>query len=237
MRSRSASLVAAVAALVIGSVAPAGAQQGDRVYTAPRLPRPLGEARVVLIPAAVHLYELTATGAEPKADWTATAKTHIDAALAAHLGTKVASVTPYALPTREHQAEHIQVLKLHGLVVRAIFAHYLNPHRQLPNKAGAFDWSLGETARVLPGEPEADYALFTQFADAYSSGGRVAMNVVAAVFGGVIQTGRQVILGTLVDLATGDIVWLNYHTDASSDLRTPDSAAKAVSKLLRDLPR
>lgn len=236
MSSRSASVVAVVAALVIGGAAPALAQ-GDRVYTAARLPRPLGDARVVLMPAAVRLYELTASGLEPRVGWTATAKPLIDAALAAELGGKVASVTLYAPPTDQRQAQHVQVLKLHGLVVRAVFAHYLNPQRQLPNKAGVFDWSLGETARVLQGERDADYALFTEFGDSYSSGGRVALNVAAAVFGGVIRHGRQALLGSLVDLATGDIVWFDFHTDASSDLRTADSATKAVQKLLRDLPR
>lgn len=229
-------ILAVMIALVIGGAAPTFAQS-PRVYVASELSRPIAGSRVVLMPAVVSLYELTASGSEFKADWTATAKGLIDGALPAELASKVGTVVPYAPPPREQLPQHLQVLKLHGLVVRAVFTHYLNPQRQLLNKGGAFDWGLGESARVLRGDQEADYALFTEFVDTYSSGGRVALNAAAAVFGGVIRHGRQVLVGSLVDLTTGNIVWFDFHTDASSDLRTIEPATKAVQKLLRDMPR
>lgn len=242
MIGRAASTGVPTAVALLAILTPALAQPpdrpGDTVLAAQRLRRPVAEARLLLMPPSVKLYEVSATGAQARADWTATATGHIDEALASQLGPRTAGVVRYQAPAEaERQREQTQVLKLHALVMRAILTHGLNPRFQLPNKGGRFDWTLGEHARGLGGETAADYALFTEFVDGYSSAGRVALNVTAAILGGVIQHGRQAILASLVDLATGEVVWVNVHTDASGDLRTADSAAKAVRKLLRDLPR
>ena len=197
-------------------------------------------ARILLIPPLVHLSELTAGGTlEPRADWTATAEKLVVAALDAQLRAKRLVLISYrepdaGTPSRE---THLQLKKVHGTVGRAILLHAYNPQLQLLNKRGSFDWTLGEEVRIFKEDyGDADYALFSEFLDAYASGGRIALNVAAAVLGGPIRYGRQVCVASLVDLKTGDIVWFNHFVDPSGDLRTPEPAHRAVQQLLSELP-
>ena len=124
---------------------------------------------------------------------------------------------------------------MHALVAQAIIRHRYNERLMLPSKGGRFDWTLGPEAASLAGESGASHALLTEFVDAHATGGRVALNVAATLFGGTITHGRQVAVASLVELATGNIVWFNLAVDATGDLRGADSARQAVRRLLSDL--
>jgi len=132
----------------------------------------------------------------------------------------------------------MQVTKVHTLVAQTIVRHeYGGDKLRLPSKAGRFDWSVGPGAEVIRQDnAEADYALFVEFIEGHSSGGRVAVNVAAAVLGGPIITGAQTGVASLVDLRTGDVVWFHRNRETDGDLRTPGGARKAVGRLLKELP-
>jgi len=195
-------------------------------------------ARVLLLPPHVVLSELTAGGVlEPRADWTASAERLVVVALTDHLRGKNLELVPYRESGAADDLRQQQLRKVHGLVGRAILTHVYNPQLRLPSKQGRFDWTLGEEARSLTdGHGDTQYALFTEFADAYASAGRIALNVAAAIIGGPIRHGRQECLASLVDLRTGEIVWFNYFIDPSGDLRTAEPVQRAVQRLLAELP-
>jgi hypothetical protein len=225
-------LAVAVAALVSASPAAAEPRRAAGTVT-------LGDARIVMFPASVEVYEIGAGGPVLKQDWTETAREHVRRVLERELAQRKITVVPYQEPEPgERRLQHIQIVKVHGLVGQAILRHsYGGEITRLPNKAGRFDWSLGPGASALREDHgDADYALFVSFAEGHSSGGRVAMNVAGAILGGQIVTGRQTGLASLVDLKTGDVVWFHRNVESDGDLRTESDAAKAVKRLFKELP-
>jgi hypothetical protein len=186
----------------------------------------------------VELYVLTAGGLlEPNAVWTAAAHGHVASALVTELRRKGLDAMAYAPPedpTKKHA--HDQLLKLHDTVAGVMVGGGL----LLPTKKGRLGWSLGEGAQALRREQPEDYALFVLLRDSYASAGRHATGVAVAILSlGTVAMpmGQQRGAASLVDLRTGEIVWFNQLFSSSGDLRTPESAQKAVGSLLGKLPR
>lgn len=202
---------------------------------------PITGARVLLIPTAIELYEVTVGGLlEPKAEWTTSAKTHIAAALKEELAKKNAMLLHYQAPRNDpaKEAAHIQLIKLHDVVGGAILTHYFGLGPSLPTKEGKFDWSLGQDARLLRENFDADYALFILIRDSYASSGRMAAAAMmsALYLFPVSPGGQQVGFASLVDLRTGDLVWFNWLARGTGDLRQADTARDTVAALLTDFP-
>ena len=108
---------------------------------------------------------------------------------------------------------------------------------KLPNKNGAFDWSLGPGVHELGEVHHADYALFAFYRDQQASGGRMALAVLAAAtVGAGMETNREYGFASLVDLNTGDIVWFNVVAAGSGELRDAKGAQNAVATLFKDMP-
>ncbi len=233
MRWRAGLTVVVASVLLAAGAARAGAQKAPTFAGVPP------EARVVLVPPNVQLSEVTTGGTvESRADWTAEAAGYVQAALAEELQKRRLAVVRYQAPTDgAAQRLHGQLALVHGLVAHVILRHRYNERLKLPSKGERFDWTLGPQAASLAGDSGATHALVTEFADAYASGGRVALNVAAALFGGPIAHGRQVAVASLVDLATGDIVWFNYAVGMTGDLRGDGPARQAVQRLLSELPQ
>ena len=182
----------------------------------------------------VEISELTAGGlTEPNAAWTATARGNIEQALDAFLAEKGVSLIPQGATVND--PEEIQLVKLHEAVGASILVHtYIQP-AALPTKP-TFDWTLGDAATVLGRNHGADYALFLNFRDSFSSDGRVAFIIAAAVFGVSVPGGQQTGFASLVDLRTGDVVWFHTLLSTTGDLREPASARNAVESLLTQIP-
>ncbi|NIR31299.1 MAG: hypothetical protein GWN84_18725 [Gammaproteobacteria bacterium] len=202
--------------------------------------RPQGRVRVLLMPPDIELYEIAASGmAEPRADWTATAERNVRAALERHLAARDAELVEYESPgagVALIHPEHVQLVKLHQAVGRTILTHKYVQELALPTKQGALDWTLGQNAAALRRAYDADYALFVNFRDSFTSTGRAAVIVVAAVLGYAVQGGHQEGFASLVHLRSGEIVWFNVLSSSGGDLRDPAMAAGATSQLLSELP-
>lgn len=196
-----------------------------------------GQGILVMNPD-VELYVLTAGGLlEPNAEWTGAARGHVTTALGAELRAKALDEVRYEPPQDpERKYAHDQLLKLHDVVVGVAISGGMT----LPTKKGRLDWSLGEDVRALREAHGADYALFVVLRDSYASAGRHAMGVGVAILslGTVaVPMGQQRGAASLVDLRTGNIVWVNQLFSSVGDLRTAESAQKAVRSLLGNLPR
>jgi hypothetical protein len=198
--------------------------------------RPPAGARILLVQPDIELSLLTATGMlEPRADWTASGRTNIQASVEAALKGKSHSFSGLD-PSQAMGGRGGQLLRLHGAVGNSILLFDYG-YVQLPTKAGSFDWTLGEGARTLGEAYNADYALFVYGRGSYSSGARVAVMIGMAALGAPIATGGQQIFASLVDLKTGQVVWFNLAMAApGADMRDPEGAALLTQSLLKDLP-
>lgn len=199
---------------------------------------PVRGQRVLVMNPDVELYVLTAGGLlEPNAEWTTAAQGHVTTALGEEVRAKGLDAVRYEPPQdSERKYAHDQFLKLHDVVAGVAIGGGM----MLPTKKGRLDWSLGEDVRALGEAHGADYALFVVLRDSYASAGRHAMGVGVAILslGTVaLPMGQQRGAASLVDLRTGNIVWVNQLFSAVGDLRTAESARKAVGSLLGNLPR
>lgn len=198
-------------------------------------------ARIVLMRPDVAMSLLTSGGlAEPRADWTTDAENHIVAALQEVVrdrGHAVVAYDPAVAPGRQDQ-----LILLHEAVGASV-AQYAPSAKvfvpaAVPTKAENFAWTLGGDAAELQTAYGADYALFITAQGSYASGGRVAAAMVSSVlFGGA--AGAQMLGGrwtqaSLVDLRSGDVIWMKFILDG--DPREEDGAQALVERVTVDLP-
>lgn len=227
------------ALLVLLAVIMAGCQS-VAFYRSDTLGAGTGTRNVILMPPDVELSLINLGGTpEPKADWTAKARVFLQMSLRDKLatqnlhlkfGTPIESLAPFGA--------EMQLLKLHGAVGEAIMAHQFEGPGALPAKDGVFDWSLGPSVHLLRDKYRADYGLFVHLRDSYASPGRAAAIAVGALLLGVAREGgSQVGFASLVDLNTGDIVWINRLRRNSGDMRDAEGATETIEQLLSNFPK
>lgn len=229
-----------VAALLLAS-APAGqAAAQERSAVRPGFVLAPGTARILLLRPHITV-GAQSTGAmfEPNADWTMAAREQIGVALATAqrtLGNDVV-VAPEAVGAAARQVADYQAL--FAVVAQSVIDYQFFKGNRLPTKkrAGQFDWTLGaDVAKIAP-DRQYDYALFVDTYDAYGSFGRKIFQVLAAATIGVpVRAGVHHGYAGLVDLHTGDLVWLNADMKMGGDVRTSAGAAKRVAELLEGFP-
>jgi hypothetical protein len=182
---------------------------------------------VLLLPPRIDVYELAPGGtALLKAEWTRSAREHVQAALDRVLGGGRLTIARYQAPSDPDRQElHAQVLKVHRLVQAAIVTHRYTRTAGLPTKP-RLEWSLGPGVAVLREQSAAPgYGLFVELAEFRVS--RHFVNI-----GGVADelTGAA----SIVDLVSGDVLWFNH--ERGGGMGSAADAMSAVQRLLRDLP-
>lgn len=173
---------------------------------------------------------------EPNADWTASARENIAAALRANDKVAGAKVIFAEDPQGDDGAYLAEYRALFGSVANAIQIHKLFVGNRLPTKKTVFDWTLGEGVARIGKMSGSDYALFLFTHDAYGSAGRKTAQIFGAMMGVHIAPGVHIGYAGLVDLKTGDVVWLNADPQMGGDVRTAEGATKRVIQLLAGLP-
>lgn len=232
-----------VAMLCLAQMAdmPVQAQERSAVRQGFVLPPQSGK-KILLLRPAVRVGEQSTGGVfEPRAQWTDQARAHIEAALDSlqrQLGNEVIAAPETYGDDARTIAEH---MALFAAVSQAVIEYQFFVGNRLPtkkrdNKAGVFDWSLGPQVAALPGADGADYALFLYNDDEYGSTGRKMVQIVGMLAGVGVPTGRHVGYAGLVDLKTGDLLWLNADFQMGGDVRERDGADKRVRQLLADFP-
>lgn len=203
---------------------------------------PNSNKRIIVFQPAVSVGAQSTGGMfEPNADWTERAKANIQRALEtrqAGLGNIVVQAPEAYGDDARNVQEH---MSLFAAVSRAIIEYQFFPGNRLPtkkrdNKSEVFDWSLGEGVSKLPGTQDADYGLFIYNKDAYGSTGRKVLQVFAMMGGVGVTSGEHQGFAGLVDLRTGDLLWLNADLQMGGDVREDDGAQKRVAQLLEDFP-
>jgi len=221
---------------IVTIIAMAGCATSTKVRQIDRLESVGDNPRILIMEPDIKYYLLTVSGVpEPHAEWTIAARENFENALRAYAnerGTEVVMITD----GNQLGSAEIAYSKLHAAVGLTIQVNYFGQMR-LPNKEGAFDWSLGPGVAEIGEKYNADYALFSYYRDYQASGGRVAFAVLAAVAGVGMSTGWEQGFASLVDLRTGDIVWFNVVRTSAGELRDEQGAGTVVTNLFKDMPQ
>jgi hypothetical protein len=172
---------------------------------------------------------------EPNAEWTETARKELARALEAAQKQRSNELVVVPDLDGEQGALLAEYRSLFKVVTGAVVQHKLFAGNRLPTKKETFNWTLGQGASKLAALG-GDYGLFIHTNDSYGSAGRKAAQLVGAMFGAYIPSGVHVGYAGLVDLKTGELVWVNADTAMGGDVREADGAAKRVEQLLRGFP-
>lgn len=231
--------IAAAALLAVVPASPALAQFGGPEATAVRddFVLPAGPVNILVFRPEVRVGSQTTGGLnEPNVEWTETAKANIMAALEKEQRARGTNLV--LLPELEGEQGKLiaDYTALFRTVSQAAFQHKMFPGNRLPTKRKEFDWTLGEeTARLKPLGGE--YGLFLFTYDSYGSTGRKVLQILALGLGaGFVPSGVHIGYAGLIDLDTGDLVWLNVDTSMGGDPREKDGAEKRVAQLLEGFP-
>ena len=199
--------------------------------------------RILLFRPAISVGAQSTGGMfEPNADWTDKARLNVEMALEKRqksLGNGIIA-PPEVFGEQKRLAE--EYTKLFGAVAQAVVRYQFFVGNRLPtkkrdNKVGVFDWSLGPGVSDLPGAKDADFALFIYSKDAFGSTGRKLFQLVAALGPGIaVKSGEHAGYAGLVDLKTGELLWLNADAAMGGDVRDVEGAEKRVKQLLEEFP-
>lgn len=234
--------LAFAASCSLAAALPAAAQEKSAVKQGFELTAGSGKRILVFRPAVSVGAQSTGGMFEPNAEWTEQAKANI----ANSLKTYQARLGNTVVEAPEAYGAQAQALQEHMALFAAIsdavieyqfFVGNRLPSKKRDNKDGVFDWSLGPSVANLPGAADADYGLFIYNKDAYGSTGRKVLQVLALLGPGVaVKSGEHYGYAGLVDLKTGDLLWLNADNAMGGDVREADGSQKRVAQLLEEFP-
>ena len=192
----------------------------------PTLPK-----KVVVLPIDIKVVEMTAGDVEETVpDWSKEASRSVfkavSAAIARQPGMKEVTAPQLSVASAANVDEHLALYKL-----------VVNTATRIPwqHKAQHFDYGIGSGLRALAEQTGADAAIMVYGRDYASTAGRKARAVAGNIPIVNIFTGPAPKLGSsfvrvgVVDLRTGDLLWVNSeYRDGSTNLRDPADAAKMV---------
>ena len=197
---------------------------------------PEAPPRILVFRPEIKVGEQTTAGLfQNNAEWHATATRELSAALIKAGGKRGIEMILHdeadasSAVLTEHRA-------LFRLVVGTIIRHKLFGKDPLPSKQNRFDWSLGSGVAQIDPAARADYGLFLLSHDVFESAGRRTARLVASLMGNDGAAGAHFGYAALVDMKSGDIVWLGVDLKASGDVRTAEGAAQRVEQLLKGFP-
>ncbi len=192
----------------------------------PTLPK-----KVVVLPIDIKVVEMTAGDVEETVpDWSKEASRSVfkavSAAIARQPGMKEITAPQFSGASAANFDEHLALYKLVvNTAARSSWQH----------KAKHFDYAIGPGLRALAEQTGADAAIMVYGRDYASTSGRkaraVAGNIpIVNIFTGPApQLGHSFIRVGVVDLRSGDLLWMNSeYREGSTNLRDPNDAAKMV---------
>lgn len=200
-------------------------------------PRALPE-RIVLLPAEITVKEISAGGVPEKVpEWTKTASDNVTRELNALAASRkdVEFVPLPPLSTEEHDLLE-EYLGVYFQVAMAAHRMTATSISGWEHKRQRFDYTLGQGLAFLKAKAGADAAMMVIGEDFVSSGGRKAAFVFAAMFGVAMPLGQSVISAGVIDLASGDLLWMNHNASVSKDLKDAAAVRDMMSAMFQVYP-
>ncbi len=195
--------------------------------------------KIVLIPASIRMYEVTAGGVKEEVpDWSAQASTNALKAVAAEFAKK-GGVQEVALPklSAAERALVDEYLALYKLVTNSL------PNQLLMHKIRKFDYGIGPGLASILSRTGADAVVMVYGQDYVSTAGRKTKAVLGKIpfvnilTGGDVELGHSFMHIGLIELRTGDLLWINSDfRQGASDLREYDDVADQISAVFKWYP-
>lgn len=236
--------LSAVMALLIGcavAVGPVQAAERSATKTGFSLPANSGKKILLFRPTIKVGAQSTGGMFEPSAEWTDDARGHIGRSLDAYhrqLGNQVTMAPELVGDDARFLAENMALFSVvaNSVIHYQFFVGNRLPTKKRDNRTDTFEWTLGPQVAELAGASDADYGLFIFTEDHYGSTGRKMLQVFAAMGGVGITSGLHIGYAGLVDLKTGDLLWINADLQMGGDVRNAEGAEKRVRQLLEEFP-
>lgn len=203
-----------------------------------------GSATILVFRPDISVGEQSTGGLnEPNVEWTETARALLTEEL-----TKADVTNQHRfvfLP--EYEGEDGKLVSnyrnLFKAVTNAVLTHKLFVGNRLPTKKQieSLEYNMGTGTRKLADLGGGQYGLFFYTYDSYGSAGRKAAQAVGmlgCIIGAcvIVPSGVHVGYAGLIDLQTGDLVWVNADGSMGGDVREEEGAQKRVSQLLEEFP-
>lgn len=195
--------------------------------------------KILLFRPTVWVGEQSTAGMpEPNADWTAQARVLMNS----ELSKRQVDFSNELLIEPELVGDDARSLAEHKALFNSVASSVMNYQffkgNRLPTRKNQpFEWTLGANTSRIARLTGARYGLFVTTQDQYGSFGRKMFQILAAGLVGVgVQSGVHIGYAGLVDLESGDLVWLNADGAMGGDVRTEDGMQKRVGQLLEDFP-
>lgn len=196
-----------------------------------------GEVKILVFRPDVSVGAQSTGGMnEPNAEWTAQAREFLGAALATAQQQRSNELVMMPELEGDGTALLADYRGLFRAVANSVVSHKLFAWNRLPTKRADFNWTLGSDISKLRDLGGCDYGLFIYTQDSYGSAGRKALQIFGALMGAGITSGVHIGYAGLVDLRTGELVWINADVKMGGDVREADGAAKRIGQLLEDFP-
>lgn len=204
-------------------------------------PRPM-PTRVVLLPVDIMVSEISMGGVVEEVEaWSKQAAGNMEQALKNYAASShKIEIVPLAKLTGKEQDSADEHRALYDRVAANAFI-YTNPQFAGPawdHKIKHFDYTLGDGLAFLRKRTGADAALIVVGEDEISTSGRKAAMVITRVlWGSNMRAGTSYLSAGLVDLKTGDILWLNSSASTGDrDLREAEDVTAMVNALFEPFP-
>ncbi len=206
--------------------------------TKPEFVIPAGQSvKIVILKSDVSVAELTTGGIdEPKADWTKQAQVAMKLAFQSSYAERGVQIVPLPEMKGEDAKALSSYLNLIKIISSQALSHKLFAGEALPTKDGALLWSTGPGISKLGEKINADYAITFFSSDSYVSKGRRAAETVSSLLGQAPTEGVHAGSMSMIDMKTGDLVWINIDVQLVGDIRTAEGASQRVEQLLRSFP-
>lgn len=231
--------LAVTLACTIATPAALAADANTRTHYRLAEPSQAPAPRKILIAAPqIEVHELSAGGVTQKVpQLTHEASAHFDRALRGALAsrTDIVAVPMPALSDTE-QDEFDDTIATFDVVAGDAFAYTQPGLVGWEDRAARFDYTLGFGLPWLQARTGADALLVTYGIDYQSTGGRKAMAMMDVLVGVGLPTGYARVRCALLDLATGDILWLHSEGTGTGNLTDTETMRGIVDKTLATLP-
>lgn len=194
--------------------------------------------KILILPADVLVRELSAGGMLEKVpEWTKQSSENLTQAMA-ELGKSSGKFVIADLPalTPEEQEKIDQVISTFMTVGVTAHNMLLMGGDAWAHKRKEFDYTLGPGLAFLKQKTGADAAILMAGDDIVSTGGRKAAMIFAAAFGIGLPAGRSVALSSVVDLETGNLLWMHFDQSMAKDLKDFASAKEMVAEIMAKYP-
>ncbi len=210
----------------------------QRVLERPELVTAPG--KVVLLPVHVEIKEMSASGiTEVVPGWTDTARQLIRERVLQRGGEWLKGCRLVPLP--ELEAEQAQRVREYDDLAKLVWADAVVMTRlggpAWQHKIRHFDYSLGPGLKDLAERTGADRALLILGEDVHTTAGRKALSLGLAALGVAVPLGHSFLSAALIDLRTGDLLWVDTFTRADdTSFLDAEDVGKALQGLFANYP-